>query len=397
MGTFSLAGRGLKLDSEEDAALHLQPLWETETPVTRLDVSGNTLGIGACSALATAIRQQTHVEWINLADIFTGRLRQEIPPSLDSLLGAVLEVPVSFIDLSDNAFGLLGVAPLVRFLSSHAPLVHLHLHNNGLGPDAGSQIGQALVDLAEKKRKTLASPSLETIICGRNRLENGSMQNWAKAVASHPGLKCIKMVQNGIRPEGIYTLLAEGLTTLTNLEILDLQDNTFSHRGAIALASALPSWPQIRELGVGDCLLSARGGLLLGQTLQQRKNAKLKILRLQYNEIAQDGLGSIVTAIEHSLEQLQLLELNGNKFEEDHQHVEKLRGIFSERGIGELDELDDMEEASDASGASDDDASNSVHEDLVRADEICENSAVPQESDEIVDRLADAIGSIAVR
>jgi Ran GTPase-activating protein 1 len=96
------------------------------------------------------------------------------------------------INLNDNAFGLNTQAPLVAFLSSHVPLQHLILNNNGLGPHAGILIADALTALHAKKVEARKAgeevPDLETVICGRNRLENGSMTAWAKAYSLHSGV-----------------------------------------------------------------------------------------------------------------------------------------------------------------------------------------------------------------
>ena len=82
-------------------------------------------------------------------------------------------------------------------------------------------------------------PDLETVICGRNRLESGSMLAWAKAYSLHTGLKEVKMVQNGIRTEGTVALIKDGLKNAKGLRILDLQDNLFTIKGVRALADAV--------------------------------------------------------------------------------------------------------------------------------------------------------------
>jgi Ran GTPase-activating protein 1 len=154
-------------------------------------------------------------------------------------------------------------------------------------------IADALTTLAEKKEAAKKEgkevPDLETVICGRNRLENGSMAAWAKAYAAHKNVKQVKMVQNGINKDGITHLITHGFSHTTTIEILDLQDNTFTAMGAKALSNVVGKWTAIKELGVGDCLLSGRGGIALASALKQGKNTKLEILRLQYNDINAKG------------------------------------------------------------------------------------------------------------
>lgn len=412
---FTLEGRGLKLDNAADIENHIQPLLASSaaSTITSITLAGNTLGVGAAEALASHLSKLTSLRSANLADIFTSRLLSEIPPALDALLTALLPLKVLHtVNLSDNAFGLKTQAPLVAFLEKHTPLQHLILNNNGLGPDAGTRIADALSRLAEAKKSGGGAPQLETIICGRNRLENGSMAAWAKAIGAHAeGLKEVKMVQNGIRQEGIQVLLREGFGKVKGLRVLDLQDNTFTAKGAKALADVVGGWKDLRELGVGDCLLSARGGVLLGEAL---RNNELEILRLQYNEITASGVKSIVdTAKAGKLPKLRKVELNGNKFAEEDPSVEALRELLEERrdeadgGSTDwgLDDLSDLEEDSDED--EEDDVAEEDEDDddetvggkadrILKEAEDAEDENVAQEKDDSVDDLAEALGKTEI-
>lgn len=328
------------------------------------------------------------------------------------------------IDLSDNAFGLNTQAPLVDFLSQHVPLRHLILNNNGLGPAAGVLVADALTTLAEKKESAKKQgkevPDLETVICGRNRLENGSMAAWAKAYAAHNKVKKVKMVQNGIRQEGITHLLNNGLSHATEIQVLDLQDNTFTAMGAKALSSVVGNWTAIQELGVGDCLLSGRGGIALATALQKGKNTKLEILRLQFNEINAKGIAGLAEA-HAKLPALRRIELNGNRFEEEDPSIQKLREVLEQRkdaadGVGEdddeywgLDELDELE-SDDEDEEDDDDEAKAGSDDeeegvqveekaareLINAEQA-EASNVAQDKDKNVDALADQLSKTEIK
>lgn len=261
---------------------------------------------------------------------------------------------------------------------------------------------------------------LELVICGRNRLENGSMAAWAKAYAANNGVKIIKMTQNGIRQEGITHLLTNGLSHLSKLETLDLQDNTFTAMGANALSSVVGKWTQLRELGVGDCLLSGRGGVALASALEKGQNKKVEVLRLQFNDINSKGLAGLASAASASLPALRRVELNGNKFSEEESSIEKLREVLEARkeesgeheddeeywGLDELDELDsedEDEEESDAEekyGDDSDEEGVEVEEKAARQiaeDKQSEESNVAQEKDEKVDDLADALAKTEIK
>ncbi|RPB02370.1 RNI-like protein [Choiromyces venosus 120613-1] len=382
-------GKPFKFDTAADIEPHIASLKGNET-VEEIRLSGHTFGIEACKALAEVLKTNTNLQVFNAADIFTGRLISEIPDALAALLTALLTLEyLHTVDLSDNAFGGRLADTLRDFYARAGPLRHLLLNNNGLGPTGGIIVANSIRDLATLKASNPAYPPLETIVCGRNRLENGSMEAWAEAYAAHKSLKTVKMVQNGIRQEGINTLLRSGLSKNLGLQTLDLQDNTFTVTGALALAAVVTNWSDLLELGVGDCLISARGGVLLGEALAQQKNKALKTIRLQYNEIDVKGVEAIKKAITPALPKLQRLELNGNKFSEEELVVEQMREIFEDRGFGELDSLSDMEEETDEEAEDEYDEK----EDVVKQAEQAENAEVPQEEDKKVDALADLLGS----
>ncbi|KAJ4382652.1 Ran GAP Rna1 [Didymella sp. IMI 355093] len=420
---FSLEGKGLKLTTAEDIEPHIQALKENND-VEEVRFLGNTLGIEACEALAKVLETKKSLKVANFADIFTGRLLSEIPAALQHLVNAFLTLPnLQTVDLCDNAFGLNTVAPLVDFLSAHTPLRFLYLNNNGMGPAAGVLLADALTALAGKKESARASgkdvPDLELVICGRNRLENGSMQAWAKAYAANKGVKTIKMTQNGIRQEGITHLLTHGIAHLSKLETLDLQDNTFTAMGGKALSSVVGNWPALRELGVGDCLLSGRGGVALASALQKGKNKDIEVLRLQFNEINAKGLAGLAAAAP-KLPKLRRVEINGNKFDEEDPSIEKLREILDTRkeesgereddeeywGLDELDELesdDEDEEDSDdeaKKGSDDEDEGVEVEERAARQlveEQRAEEAPVTQEKDKKVDDLADVLAKTEIK
>ncbi|KAI8880632.1 RNI-like protein [Backusella circina FSU 941] len=309
-----------------------------------IKLSGNTIGVEAAQALANALQSKKKLKQALLSDIFTGRLLDEIPLALKSLCDAFEQVDLLELDLSDNAFGPAGAKPLIDFLSNSKTLQTLRLNNNGLGIGGGTMIAAALQASADNAKAENRPSSLRTIICGRNRLEDGSSKALARAFASHGNLQVVRMPQNGIRPDGIVTIV-KGLAECKQLQHIDLQDNTFTAKGSKALAAALSSWPELEILNVSDCLLSNKGGAALTASLATGENKKLRELRLQYNEIQADPIKTLAEAIRSHLDLLEVLELNGNRFEEDDEVVEVLKEALAEWGHEDaLDELDDMEE-----------------------------------------------------
>jgi Ran GTPase-activating protein 1 len=71
------------------------------------------------------------------------------------------------------------------------------------------------------------------------------------------------------------------------------------------------------------------------------------MLSLQYNEIDIKAVRVFLTTLQDALPNLEMIELNGNKFSEDDTLIEEFRQLFSERGFEGLDSLSDMEGESD--------------------------------------------------
>ncbi|RMZ09438.1 hypothetical protein D0860_04255 [Hortaea werneckii] len=414
MKVFSLKGQALKLDTAADLEPHIADL-KTATDIEEFHLEGNTIGVSAAQHLASILATKPALRYANLADIFTGRLLSEIPQALDALLQALLQCPnLTTLNLNDNAFGLNTVEPLRPFLSQHTPLQHLYLNNNGLGPAAGTLVAQALEQLAANKQGKNV-PHLETVVCGRNRLENGSMEAWVKAYQANCHVLTVKMVQNGIRQEGIKTLLSQGLSACKDLRVLDLQDNTFTALAARTLADVLPtSWKELVDLGVGDCLLSARGGRMLGGALAKGENKRVEVLRLQFNEIDSTGLKALADASK-VLPRLRRVEVNGNKFAEEDPSVEVLQEVLSRRkenaaeefpgvdeedeeawGLDELDELEEEDSEEEEEGEGDEDVEDE-EEQVVKDSDAAEQEPVAERKDKEVDDLANALGKTELK
>ena len=297
-------------------------------------MGGNTFGVPAVQELCRELKRHSGtLQQADLADIFTGRLKEEIPLCLDSLSSVLLGV--RYLDLSDNAFGPHGAIPVAKFLPQLRNLQTLKLHNCGLGPQGGQAIAKALKDLAAEAGKFTG---LETLVMGRNRLENSTMAALAEALKAHGAtVKQVTLPQNGIRPEGIATLLSEGLRHCGALQVLDLQDNTFTEPGSRALAVALEdaAWPELQVLNVGDCLLGPVGSRHVMQALVTAAShpKALRSLLLQFNEMDEEGALLLAKALNHLGDHLECLALNGNSFNPEGRFLMSLECVVEDNAM----------------------------------------------------------------
>ena len=239
---------------------------------------------------------------------------------------------------------------MVPFLTTNRSFQIFKLNNNGLGPAGGNVIANALLESANLSKMEGKPSNLRTVICGRNRLEDGSASAWAEALAAHGTLREVRMPQNGIRVEGI-TALAKGLAKCPSLTHIDLQDNTFTaegdESGVKAWAEALSSWPELHTLNFSDCMLSGDGEVpLIIQALASGSNPKLHTLQLQNNNLETQTFALLAKNISTHLLSVRSLELQWNEQEGEDADLETIGQSLKLRG-GKLFVSDEDEEDED--------------------------------------------------
>ncbi|KAG6903158.1 hypothetical protein C0995_004705 [Termitomyces sp. Mi166 len=383
----SISGRGLKLDTRAD----IEPLLAAVDPtvIEEVHFGGNTLGVEASQALADFLKKTTVLKIADFADIFTGRLITEIPPALTAICDALKDkTSLVEINLSDNAFGGRSVDPIVPLLTENRSFQILKLNNNGLGPAGGTVIANALLKSAELSRAEGKKSNLRTVICGRNRLENGSAPAWAEAFAAHGALTDVRMFQNGIRMDGIAALGC-GLAKCPDLEHIDLEDNVFMDDGEItglqAWTEAISSWPELRTLNLSDCFLSTDGEVpILLSALALGSNSKLHTLLLQNNNLESETFRLFADNISTALLSLMSLDLKDNNQEEEDEHLEKIALSMKQRG-GKLLAYEEEEEEEEGV-----EAAEPEKEEATKPRE-------PTEADKAADDLADLLSKIQIK
>lgn len=353
-----------RLDTPDQMRPYVEVL-NTIPDVHSVSFSGVSLGTWACYALAECLHHKTKLTSVDISDAFTGRLTSEIAPSLDALVSAFLELPsLDTIKLSDNAFGPDVQGPLVRLLASHLPLKHLYLNNTGLGPQTGVAVAQALVSLAENKTRN-NGPCLRSLMCDRNHLVEDEehphlgMEAWAQALSANNGLVTVTMKNNGLRGHGMDILIGQGLSTLNQLQVLDLEDNTFTSRGHThtALAEAVRCWPQLEQLNINDSLLGSRGGALLIEALKANRQSQLHTLKMRGNNLSPANTRDLASAFD-GMRHLRCLEVADNNLPGSDPGHEALTASFAlrshiEKRVCIIDEIDVDEQASQVSATDD--------------------------------------------
>merc|ERR1719445_2972328 len=356
----SFEGQGLKLNTAEDAA-DVAAKISSHGPMHVLTFSANTIGIEAAGAIGKALEKHPEFRRAHWKDMFTGRMKTEIPPALVNLTRGIMTAQARLVelDLSDNAFGPVGMEGLKTFLKSPScfSLQELKLNNTGCGVTGGKMLAGLLLDCYNKSMAIGHPLALKVFILGRSRQENEGATALAQVFKLMGSLEEVVMPQNGIYHEGL-TALADAFASNPNLKILNMNDNTFTAKGAKAMASALKKLNNLEILNLGDCLLKSGGAKLICNALKGR-HPNLKEFVLDSNEIRLKGGLNIVKAVKNKSD-LVKLSIDANQFGAAglKKIMEKLEEIGKKDIVGDTEdneEPDSDEEDPDVSDDENDD------------------------------------------
>jgi len=370
----SFKGKGLKLDKAEDAKDIVAEIEKCDH-MTALRLEGNTLGVEAAEAVAKALGKHPEFERALWSDMFTGRLKSEIPHALKHLGTSIMGAGCQLVelDLSDNAFGPNGIVGLVDLLKSSNcfSLQELKLNNNGLGITGGKMLAECLSECHEKSVAAGRPLALKVFISGRGRLENDGATALAKAFKAIGTLEHLAMPQNGINHPGINAL-AEAIAANPKLKHLNLNDNTFTVKGAEAIARALPKLKQLEVINFGDCLVRTDGAKAIAAVLGQGHD-NLKELILSGNEITKEGALNVVEHLDGKKNLLKV-DLNANCLGEE--GCEEVKSVMEAIGLEDILGTFSDDEGSDEDDDEDGDDDDDDYEDEEDPDEEDEGSLV---------------------
>ncbi|XP_057682896.1 ran GTPase-activating protein 1b [Corythoichthys intestinalis] len=369
-GELSYKGLGLKLDNVESVEELVQEI-ERYQHLRALRLEGNTLGVDAARAIAKALESKDRLQRCYWSDLFTGRLRSEIPIALKSLSGGLMiaGARLTVLDLSDNAFGpdgVKGIDQLLRSTCSHT-LRELRLNNCGMGIGGGKILAEALMECHRQSSESGTPLALRVFVAGRNRLENEGASALARAFQLMGSLEEVHMPQNGINHSGV-TALAAAMRHNKDLRVLNLNDNTFTKRGTLAMAQALGHLRNVQVINFGDCLVRCEGAIALAAVLREGLPI-LKELNLSFGEIT-DAAALVVAQALKDKPLLEKVDLNGNWLGEE--GCEALREAMECQDKGDI-----LASLSDDEGEAEED--DEQHDNSDDEDDLKENGTTANE------------------
>uniref|UniRef100_A0A8C7NRR4 Ran GTPase-activating protein 1 n=1 Tax=Oncorhynchus mykiss TaxID=8022 RepID=A0A8C7NRR4_ONCMY len=333
-GELSYKGQGRKFDNAQSVEEIVKEIQEFKG-LQALRLEGNTYGVEAAQAIAKALETKSEFKYCYWSDMFTGRLRSEIPPALNSLGAALMTAGarLTVLDLSDNAFGPDGVKGIEKLLKSTAchTLQELRLNNCGMGIGGGKILAAALTECYKQSSAQGTPLGLKVFIAGRNRLENDGATALAQAFQLMGSLEEVHVPQNGINHPGV-TALATAMQHNPQLRVLNLNDNTFTKKGAIAMAQALKHLRSVQVINFGDCLVRSEGAIAIAEAITEGLPI-LKELNLSFGEITGEAALLVAQSVEGKAT-LEKLDLNGNCLGEE--GCDALREVMDGLNMGDL-------------------------------------------------------------
>ena len=227
------------------AAPVLAAVLETNTTLTKLDLSWNNLGPAGAESLATALKTNTTLTNLDLSDNNLG------PAGAESLATALkTNTTLTNLKLSDNNLGPAGAESLAIALKTNTALTNLNLSGSSLGPADAESLATAL--------KT--NTTLTNLVLSWNDLGPASAESLATALETNTTLTKLDLSWNNLGPAGAESL-ATALKTNTTLTNLDLSKNKLGPAGAESLATALKTNTTLTILNLSGHDLSPAGAV----------------------------------------------------------------------------------------------------------------------------------------
>ena len=331
----------LKWDDPADLVEMISDIAKNKSEITSLELSHCSIGTECAKKLSEAISVCEKLTSANYRDLFVSRLKEDLPISLKYLMEAISNKKISFLDLSDNAFGPTAIPSFDFFLRTCTNLEKLQLENNGLGPEGAEMVCNALLQNDQIKLKMLT--------INRNRLEEKGALSLAKVIEKMKSFEHLEFYQNGISTKGMKNLFL-ALKENKNLEVLKINDN-FTKSALQDLIDIIPGFTKLKIIDISDSITEEDLGNKLGVELFKALSSieSLEEIYCNYNEIINKNSQKEIFEILKGMKKLKIVQLKGNEinktlmknYEKD-LSIEKLE-CFSDNE----DELEEEEEEKD--------------------------------------------------
>lgn len=295
----------LKWDEVKDLEQMISEITENKSKITSLELTHNSIGTDCAKELSKAISLLENLSSVNYRDLFVSRLKEDLPISLKYLMESLMNKNISFLDLSDNAFGPTAIPSFEFFLREAKSLEHLELENNGLGPEGAEMVCNALLQNDKIKLKTIKINS--------NRLEEKGALSLAKVLEKMKSLENLEMFQNGISSTGMKSIFL-ALKENKNIKSIKINDNSIKD-SIQYLIEILPELTQLKIIDISDSLIGNKFGIEFFKTISNLDN--IEEIYSNYNEIEDKKSQKEIFEYIQKNKNIKIVELKGNEINKE--------------------------------------------------------------------------------
>ena len=326
---------GKKLwDDPKDMSKIISDLEENKEKITGIDLSQNSIGIECAKILKEPISKIINLSKVNYRDLFVSRLKEDLPISLKYLMESLIDKKITYLDLSDNAFGPTAIKSFNFFLEENKSLKELHLENNGLGPEGAEEVANSLLKNNNMK--------LSLIKLNRNRLENKGSIAFSKVFNQMKSLEHIEIFQNGIKEEGMIEVI-KSFDNNRNLKVIKINDNWIKS-GAKIFSEIIPNLSHLKILDISDLKIGNSNAILIFKSLSLLN--EIEEIYSNYNETEKKKAQEEIFNILLQIQSLKIVEIKGNMI--DRKLYNKFKKEFDKKKIecysSEEEDLNEEEE-----------------------------------------------------
>ena len=333
----------VKWDDPKDLDQMISEITENKSKIISLDITHNSIGIECSKRLSSAISKIENLSSVNFRDLFVTRLKGDLPISLKYLMESLSNKKITFLDLSDNAFGPTAIPSFDSFLRETESLEHLELENNGLGPEGSEMVCNALLSNQNIKLKTIKINS--------NRLEEKGALCLAKVIEKMKCLEHLEMFQNGINSNGMKAIFLS-LKENKNIKIIKVNDNCIK-QSIQNFIEIIPELTQLKVIDISDALIGNQLGVDFFKNIC--KIDTIEEIYCNYNEIEDKKAQKEIFDCIKMNKNIKVVELKGNEInknlfkeyekiiKENNQNLEKLECFSEDEDEFEEEEKEEKE------------------------------------------------------
>ena len=261
------------------------------TTLKKLGLGNNKILQEACNELALAIKSNEHLEILRLND-------NSLHSSANIILNSLTAITtLTFLSLDNNQITQEAGEALASVIKHNTGLEELYLHGNSLGVGT-LKVAKALQHI----------PTLRILGLDNNKIPQEACDELALAIKSNKYLKKLWLNGNNLQYSSVSILQA--LSTISSLEVLNMEGNQIGENCGKVLPSLIKSNSSLIEIYLGSNNLR-RSAVSISEALQSISS--LQSLDLS-NNILPKEIGDVLAYAIQSNTYFKHLNLNNNNF-----------------------------------------------------------------------------------